>query len=443
MLRFPASPRASVAALLTALLIALLAPLALWCPLALAADAPALSRGAYLAVAGDCAACHTAGPKAAAFTGGLAMNSPFGVIYSSNITPDPETGIGRYSLRDFDQAVRHGVRRDGKRLYPAMPFPSFAGLSDADVADLYRYFQTEVKPVSFRPRPTDLPFPFDQRWAMFFWDAAFVKHAPFEARSDQSVAWNRGAYLVRTLGHCGACHTPHGPAYQERGYDESAPLFLTGATLDHWYAADLSGNRAAGLGRLSEQDIVTTLRTGHTEKSAVFGSMVDVITVSTQHLTDADLAAIAVYLKSLPARGEAASYRPGAAPSAAVRPASLKERPGAGIYSGFCQKCHAADGDGKADKYPALAGNQAVLAADPVGLIRLVLQGGSSPATGQESPAGKMPAFDRQLSDADIADVLTYLRSEWGNGAGAVAPGTVGRLRGTLQKEAVKAATKP
>jgi len=365
------------------------------------------------------------------------MNSPFGVIYSSNITPDRDIGIGRYSLHDFEQAIRHGVRRDGKRLYPAMPFPSFAGLTDADVADLYHYFMTEVKPVASRPPVTDLPFPFDQRWGLYFWDAVFVRHAPFEAHSDQSVAWNRGAYLVRTLGHCGACHTPHGPAYEERGYDESAPLFLTGATLDHWYAADLSGNRAAGTGRLDERDIVALLRTGHNDTSAVFGSMADAVSVSTQYLSDADLAAIAVYLKSLPARGEKATYRPGALAASAPAQASLRERPGAGIYGGFCQKCHGAEGAGEAGKYPALAGNQAVLAADPVGLIRLVLEGGSSPATAQSGPE-KMPAFEHELSDADIADVLTYLRSAWGNGAAPVTTKTVGALRRELQKEAGK-----
>jgi mono/diheme cytochrome c family protein len=420
---------------MVALPVALLAALALGPSAAAAAEPAAPSRGAYLAAAGDCAACHTAGPNAAAFAGGLPMNSPFGIIYTSNITPDGDTGIGRYSLHDFEQAVRHGVRRDGKRLYPAMPFPSFAGISDADVADLYHYFMTEVKPVSFRPPVTDLPFPFDQRWAIYFWDAAFVKHAPFAPRSDQSVAWNRGAYLVRTLGHCGACHTPHGPAYEERGYDESAPLYLRGATLDHWYAADLTGNRAAGAGRLSESDLVALLRTGHNDRSAVFGSMADAVSVSTQYLSDADLGAIAVYLKSLPARGEKASYRPGVAPPPSM--ATLRERPGAGIYAGFCLKCHGAGGGGEAGKYPALAGNQAVLAADPVGLIRLVLDGGDSPATAQ-SRSEKMPAFGRRLSDADIADVLTYLRSEWGNGAAAVTPGTVGALRHALQKEAPK-----
>lgn len=428
-----------------------LAALAACCaaPPAMAAEAgtATLSRGAYLAKAGDCGACHTATPQSAPFAGGLAMNSPFGIIYSTNITPDKETGIGNYTQADFERALRHGVRGDGARLYPAMPFASFAALTDADVADLYAYFRNEVAPVRYRPPATALPFPFSQRWTMALWDALFVKHAPYQPRSDRDAVWNRGAYLVQTLGHCGACHTPHGPAYEERGFDETAPLFLTGAELDHWYAADLSGNRGAGIGRLSEAELVQLLRTGRTNKSAVFGSMVDVVTVSTQYLSEDDLTAIARYLKSLPARGEQASYRP-AAPKplyAAAQP--LRERPGAGIYAGFCARCHGADGAGKDGKYPALAGNPVVMAANATGLARLVLQGGDSPATGEHSPAGKMPPFDRKLSDSDIADVLTYVRSEWGNSAGhaatAVAPKAVARLRATLRKEAAATQPKP
>ena len=269
-----------------------------------AISAPAISRGAYLATAGDCMACHTAKPAApgnpapAPFGGGLPMRSPLGIIYSTNITPDRATGIGEYTLADFSRALRHGQRRDGTRLYPAMPFASYAALTDADIADLYNYFQHEVAPVHHRPPVTALPFPFNQRWAMYFWDAAFVKHAVFQSHPDRNAQWNRGAYLVQTLGHCGSCHTPRGLAYQERGSDESSPLFLTGATVDDWYSADLSGNRAAGMGRRSETDLMHFLRYGAAAGDTAFGSMSEVIRDSTQHLSDEDLSAIAAMINS-------------------------------------------------------------------------------------------------------------------------------------------------
>jgi mono/diheme cytochrome c family protein len=406
-----------------------------------------LSRGAYLARAGDCIACHT-GPGAAQYSGGLPMNSPFGIIYTSNITPDPQTGIGRYSRDDFARALRNGVRRDGTRLYPAMPFASYAALTDADITDLYAYFMREVTPVKRVPPQTDLPFPFNQRWAMYFWDAAFVKHAVYQAKPDRDLSWNRGAYLVQTLGHCGSCHTPRGPGYEERGYDESAPAFLSGGLVDNWYAANLTGARADGLGRRSEADIAQFLRSGHASGDTAFGSMREVVEKSTQYMTDDDLAAIAHYLKSLPARNEQASYRPGmvsiatqatretviAAPTLAI----YRERPGAGVYSGFCAKCHGADGAGKAGKFPALAGNPAVLLPDPSSLIRLLVEGGAAPHTAQAPKPEKMPAFDSRIGDRDMADVLSYIRNSWGNKAEPVSVRTVTRLHAKVRKEDIK-----
>ena len=406
-------------------------------------DGTTISRGAYLARAGDCIACHIANAGGQPFAGGLPMHSPFGTIYTTNITPDLQTGIGRYTLSDFSRALRQGVRRDGARLYPAMPFASYAATTDADIRALYDYFMKEVAPVRWVPPQTDLPFPFNQRWAMYFWDAAFVKHAVFQPHDDRSVEWNRGAYLVRTLGHCGSCHTPRGIAYQERGYDESSPIFLTGAVVDHWAAANLNGDRASGLGRRSEADLVKFLRTGHAAGDAAFGSMKEVVQESTQHLTEADLSAIARYLKSLPARGEVAQFRPAATVPPTMSPATLKEQPGAGIYNGFCIKCHGVDGMGKPGKFPALAGNPAVLLPNADSLIRLLIEGSTAPVTATGPAAEKMPPFAPKLSDAEMADVLTYLRHNWGNQATAVTHRSVRKLHEALVTERTKAAQSP
>ena len=398
------------------------------------AGAAELSRGAYLARAGDCAACHTAGPNAAPFAGGLHMNSPLGTIISSNITPDPDTGIGRYTLAQFSDALRRGIRGDGKRLYPAMPFASFAALSDADVADLFSFFKNEVAAVRYRPPPTSLPFPFNQRWGLAMWDGMFVHTKPFAPRADRSATWNRGAYLVQTLGHCGACHTPRGLLFQERGYDESSALYLGGSELDHWYAPDLGGNPASGMGRRSVDDLVSLLRSGHGAGASVYGPMVDVVTQSTSKLTDTDLTAIATYLKTLPARASNATFRPAAAP---VRAALvLEERPGAGVYSGFCQRCHGANGEGDPPKHPRLAGSPTVLSPNGASLLRIVLEGSNSPSIVQAPMPDEMPAFDAKLSDADIADVLTLIRNSWGNHAPPISSRDAAHLRAKLADEA-------
>lgn len=274
-------------------------------PTAVTAQSPATSdpklvaRGEYLAKAGDCSACHDAADHTP-LGGGLPVNSPFGPIYASNITPDPTFGIGRYSLKEFSDALRYGKRRDGERLYPAMPYASFAKMNDADVTALYAYLMHGVTPAAKRAPRTHLPFPFNQRWGMLFWTFAFGNRDEFSPDPKQSAQWNRGAYLVQGLGHCGACHTPRGPAYNELGYSEASPLYLTGGVVDHWLAPNLTGDRGSGLGRWSRQDIVNFLRTGHGAGTIAFGAMAPAVEDSTQYLTDLDLNAIGEYLKSLP-----------------------------------------------------------------------------------------------------------------------------------------------
>ena len=394
----------------------------------LAAD-PA--RGAYLARAADCASCHTAGPTGAPLAGGLHLNTPMGAIVSSNITPDPEFGIGRYSLQQFSDAMRRGVRADGSRLYPAMPYASFARLTDADIADLFSYLQTQVAPVHVRPPPTRLPFPFNQRWGLAVWDALFVPSGPFVARTGRSAEWNRGAYLVTTLGHCGACHTPRGLLYQEKGYDEGSGDYLAGAALDHWYAPDLGGNAEHGMGRRSAADLVSILRTGHGAGASVYGPMVDVVKQSTSGMTQEDLTAIAVYLKSLPVRPGKRLQTPSLSHTTAAQ-----ELPGAAVYSGFCQRCHGAAGEGDLPKRPALAGNPTVFAPDPASLLRIVLEGSASPSIVHSPMQERMPAFASKLSDGDIADVISYIRRSWGNRAAPLDAREAARLRGKLAHEA-------
>ncbi len=419
---------------LTCVCAALLSGLALAQPV----DPADISRGAYLARVGDCIACHTAGPQSPPFAGGLPLNSPFGIIYSTNITPDPLTGIGNYSLKDFGRAVRNGVAKGGRRLYPAMPYPSFTAITDDDIRALYAYFMHEVTPVNHKPPETKLPFPFNIRLSLFFWDAAFVRHKRFEPDNDRDDQWNRGAYLVRSLGHCGACHTPRGLAFQGRAYTESSPKYLRGALVDNWFAANLRGDPASGLGRWSETDIVAFLETGHGGQIAAFGSMIDVIGNSTQYFHKDDLDAIAHYLKSFPAYGEKASYKPDT-PAVAIALSAMVtgevERPGAGLYQSFCVKCHQETGTGEPGKFPKLAGNSIVLSENPASLIRLLLEGSRTAQTKTGPTSQEMLSFAKEFSDQQIAEVLSFIRNSWGNKAPPVTTRQVSSLRHTLQKK--------
>jgi mono/diheme cytochrome c family protein len=395
-----------------------------------------VTRGAYLAKVGDCVACHTAGPQSPPFSGGLPINSPFGIIYSTNITPDPINGIGKYTFDDFSRAVRKGIAKNGSRLYPAMPYASFTAATDDDIRALYSYFMNEVTPVNHKPPETKLPFPFSLRWSLIFWDAAFVKEERYKLHNDRDAQWNRGAYLVQSLGHCGACHTPRGLAFQEKAYTEASPIYLSGALVDNWYAANLTGDLGSGLGRWSEADIAAFLETGHGGQIAAFGSMIDVIENSTQYLYKDDLNAIAHYLKSLPAHGEKAAYKtdmPAVLLAAMVT--GEVERPGAGLFESFCVKCHKVTGDGEPDKIPKLAGNSIVLSENPTSLIRLLLEGSKTAQTREGSESQEMPRFAEKFSDRQIAEVLSFIRNSWGNAASPVTTREVLTLRHALQNK--------
>ena len=396
-------------------------------PGARADDEGASSKGEYVARAGDCVSCHSV-PGGQAFTGGLKMGSPVGNIYSTNITPDPETGIGGYSLDDFDRAVRRGIAKDGHRLYPAMPYPSFAKLSDEDVRALYDFFMKEVPPVRQPNRPNEIPTLLSFRWPLMIWNLVFTQSGSYAAKSGHDAAWNRGAYLVQGLGHCGACHTPRGWAWQEKALDESSPTFVSGAALDAWSAPNLHADLRTGLGQWSQADIAEFLKSGHNRDGSAFGSMTDVVNNSTPYLSDDDINAMAAYLKSLPATASQAAYAYDNATTEALRGGHLQQ-PGAAVYAGHCVSCHGSDGKGFSPYLPRLAGNPTVLDSDPSSLINVVLNG-STPLVVKGTPdAYRMPQFRLQLTDQEIADVVNFIRAGWGNQAPPVTAAQVAPLR--------------
>jgi len=398
-----------------------------------------LQGGAYLARAGDCSACHIAREKLP-FVGGMPFTISVGKVYSTNITPDSETGIGRYDIADFVKVMHQGVARDGHHLYPAMPYPSYAGLSQEDLSALYAYFMKGVNPVRNANRPAQLNFPLGLRSLMSIWNALYLKKGEYAAHPDKSASWNRGAYLVQGLGHCGDCHTPRGVAGQVKASSEKDGVqFLAGATLENWHASSLTGDPQTGLHAWSKDEIVEYLKTGRTARVGAAGMMTGVVAKSTQYLTDSDLAAIAEYLKSLPPsilkwQTTADSSLQTRADSSATRGLRTGDTGirGARVYLDNCNACHGSDGSGANRTFPNLVKNEAVNAFDPVSLIHVVLAGSSMPSTQTAPSAPAMPDFGWRLTDADVADVLGFVRDIWGNHAPAVSAREVGRVRKAL-----------
>lgn len=386
-----------------------------------APDEQLVRRGEYVARLADCVACHSL-PEGRPFAGGLKMDTPLGAIHATNITPDPEHGIGAYSLADFDRAVRHGVRRDGARLYPAMPYPSYARLSDEDVRALYAFFSKGVAPVTEANKPGEIPWPLNMRWPIAMWNGLFSASAPHIDNTAKDALWNRGAYIVEGPGHCGSCHTPRGLAFNEKALDGSKPAYLSGALLDGWYAPSLRDDPNTGLGRWSEAQIVQFLKTGRNQHAVVFGSMTEAFNNSTQFMTDEDLAAIARYLKSLP--GDPQRDGPPWQYQQAVADA-----PGAHTYATRCASCHGADGRGQNEWMPPLAGASSSMAAENASSINITLNGAQRVVAAGVPDAYRMPAFREQLSDREIAEVLSFVRTQWGNRGGAVEVKDVGALR--------------
>jgi mono/diheme cytochrome c family protein len=391
-------------------------------PVAANADSSKVSQGAYLARIGACASCHTrAGGEA--FSGGKAINTPFGSVYSTNITPDTTSGIGRYSEQDFIRAMREGVARDGHQLYPAMPYPSFSRVRLEDLQALYAYFMGGVAAVHRVNTTTQLPWPIRIRWLLKLWNMAFLGREVFVPDPGQGPAWNRGAYLVQGLAHCGACHTARSVAGQEVASSQKDGIrYLAGAPVDDWMAPSLRNDEGHGLRAWPATEIAQYLKAGRTPRNAAFGSMSEVVHQSTQYLDDSDAAAIAAYLKSLPGLAK----RP-----AAVQAANAN---GARVYLDNCNACHASNGLGVPRTFPALAQSEEVNAPNPTSLIHLVLTGSAMPATDTAPSSLAMPGLGWRLSDDEVADVLSYIRNNWGNRAGVVSPRQVLKLRERIRE---------
>ncbi|WP_312061702.1 c-type cytochrome [Pantoea septica] len=383
-----------------------------------ATDAAAVARGRYVAIAGDCVACHTAPGSKEAFAGGYSISTPFGGIFASNITPDKETGIGSWTERDFYRAVRHGKGKEGEHLYPAMPYNAYVKVSDQDMHDLWMYMRS-VKPVRYRVPETNLGFPYNIRLAMMGWNLLFFRNSGFESDPDKSAEFNRGAYLVEGLEHCGACHTPKNLLGGDTGD------YLQGSNLSEWHAPDLTSNRDVGIGSWSSAQIMDYLKLGSNHVAVASGPMAEAVTNSTQHLSDADLRAIATYLKAQPA---SATQLP---PPQARDSAQMKT--GENVYSANCSACHNSDGKGIPNLAASLANNPGLLADDASSIITTVLQGGRGAVTQGNPTSGAMPSFAWKLTDEQVAAVSTYIRNSWGNAATPVKADEVAGKRKLLK----------
>ncbi|WP_095100037.1 cytochrome c [Pseudomonas sp. Irchel 3A5] len=393
-----------------------------------------ISKGAYLARAGDCVACHTA-HDGKTFAGGRGIESPIGTIYATNITPDKDTGIGGWTYGDFERAVRRGVSHDGSALYPAMPFPSYAKVSDEDTQALYAYFMKGVEPVKQANQANDIPWPLSIRWPLAYWRTFFSPTpestvTPVAGTDPQLV---RGAYLVQGLGHCGSCHTPRALTMQEKGLDEKSTDYLTGALLNDWAVPSIRG-----VAHWSQDEIVDYLGSGRNAKASVAGEMTDVVANSTSHMTDEDLHAMAAYLKSLsgPAdkNGETV-YQHNAERSAATankltaaKDLTLGER----LYLDNCGACHFVKGEGASRIFPRLDGASIINAENPTALVHVILAGAKTPSTARGPSILPMPGFAERMNDAEVAELATFLRQGWSNQAPAVSAKLVQEVRTAL-----------
>jgi mono/diheme cytochrome c family protein len=396
-----------------------------------AADPPdqtavAIKRGEYLATAADCGACHTA-PRGKPFAGGLPISTPLGTIYSTNITPSADFGIGRYTEEEFSRALHRGVRRDGANLYPAMPYTSYAKFTEEDAHALYVYFMQAVKPVEQLPPPTQLPFPMNIRASMIAWNLLFLDTAAFVPDSHQSAEWNRGAYIVQGAAHCSTCHTPRGFLMQEK-----TSRALSGAQVGPWYAPNITSDPTSGIGRWTKEELAAYLHTGHLSgKAQAAGSMGEAVEDSFQHLTASDLDAIATYIKSVAAihgpADDASRFTAGKMFSElgalrgrdGIRSDNDADPSGAALFQGNCGSCHSAEGQGSKDGYyPSLFANSATGAKNATNLVAAILYGVDRTTSGGQA---FMPGFGGRttdanpLSDRDIVVLGNYVLAHYGS----------------------------
>jgi mono/diheme cytochrome c family protein len=378
-------------------------------------DFSQIERGRYLTIVGDCAACHTLPGSGHEFAGGRPLETPLGELVSPNITPDPETGIGAWTDDEFVNSLTKGTGRNGTHLYPAMPYTYMTKTTRDDALAIRAYLNT-VPAVRNAVRINQLPFPFHIRSTLVEWDALYFKPGPFRPVAGKSAEWNRGAYLVEGLAHCGLCHTPK----NEAGADK-ADRTLQGYAVQGWFAPNITNDARRGLGGWSVDDITEYLKTGHNGTSAATGPMSVVVSISTSHMTDADLRAIAVYLKDQPGQ---------------PRETEIKNKPDQGvlemghkIYADLCSGCHTPNGEGTPGLFPSVSGSPVVQQTDAISLMRVVLRGARSVGTDRAPTAAAMPAFGWLLSDKEVAAVVTYVRNAGPNAAPAVSEDDVAKAR--------------
>jgi len=377
-----------------------------------------IEKGRYLATLADCAACHTDPGGGKAYAGGRPIETPFGNIVSANITPDHETGIGAWSDQQFDDAVRRGIRPNGQRLYPAMPYPAYTKMSRDEVLAIRAYLQS-IEPGRNKVDRNTLPFPFNIRTAMLGWDWMFFTPGEYKPDPGQPADWNRGRYLVEGPGHCTSCHTNK----NFLGADKSSG-YLRGYLVQGWFAPDLTNDERTGLGRWSIDELIAYLKTGHNSTSTATGPMAEEIGHSSSRWNNDDLKAVAVYLKSLPGQKENPEKVWASDPAMVA---------GQAIYRDECSACHMIDGKGVPKLFPSLAEAPSVRSDDPTSLIRIILRGARSVATAPEPTGPGMPGFAWQLTDEQIAAVATYVRNAWPPSSTAVSADQVKKPRNSLQ----------
>ncbi len=372
-----------------------------------APDAEQIQRGAYLARAGNCQSCHTQAGSAP-YAGGEGIQTPFGVVYAGNLTPDKKTGLGSWNASHFWRAMHNGRSKDGRWLYPAFPYAQYTRLTRADADDIFAYLRS-LPAVEQPNRDHALRFPYNTQTALALWRALYFKPQQHQSASDQSAQWNRGLYLVEGLGHCAACHSPRnawGAAISDRQ--------LSGSMMpsEHWYAPSLLAMSEAGVMDWPATDVVQLLQSGRVGQAHVSGPMASVVFGSTQYLTDDDLAAMAVYLKSLPKTENTVA--------SAEAVDAIEMQRGARLYDKHCAECHGDQGEGRAGMYPALRGNRTVTMHNTANLISVIRQGGFGPVTEKNPRPYGMPPFGHVLSHREMADIITFLRQSWGNRASLV-----------------------
>lgn len=397
-----------------------------------AADDAQVQRGKYLSTAGDCVACHSV-PGGKPFAGGLALPTPIGDIIATNITPSKTAGIGNYSLEQFSDALRKGIRSDGKHLYPAMPYTSYAKVSDEDIRAMYAYFMSAVEPVDTPAKPTTLPFPFNIRFSMAAWNRLFLDDKAFVPNTSRDAEWNRGAYLVQGLTHCSTCHSPRNLMMAEVASKE-----LAGGAVGTWFAPNITSDLNSGIGGWDNAELVAYLKTGEAlGKAQAAGPMAEAVDHSLQHLDDNDLKAIAVYLKTVPGQQSAADSKPVYALGqqtdelASIRgvalPADGDKMSGAQLYDAYCSTCHQAQGQGSFEGgLPSLLHNTAVGRSNTNNLVMVILDGVKRGVDGQDV---RMQGFATTLSNLQVATLATYLTGHYGNADVKVSAAQVKELR--------------